>query len=47
MYNMNNAGIIPYLPRLKRLPKVNNAANFRDLSTITGVNARAYMANIQ
>ncbi len=30
-----------YLPRLNRLPNVNSAANFLDLSTITGLRASA------
>ena len=31
-----------HLPMLKRLPRVNRAANFRDFSTITGVRASAW-----
>ena len=30
-----------YLPRLKRLPMVKSAANFRDFTTINGLRARA------
>ena len=38
-------GCRAYLPRLKRLPRVNSTANFRDLTISTGVSKNAFKKN--